>query len=86
MRRALPPKAGRHLLRRQNGLGGVLFGIEADGEISEPFLPGRLPQHCPMSSIASPMSRTKRGLVRSPSRSASTVSPATASPTATPSS
>ncbi len=42
------PKAGRHLLLPgQNGLGGVLFGLEAAGEARDPFLPGRLPQLLP---------------------------------------
>jgi leucyl aminopeptidase len=42
------PKAGRHLLLPgQNGLGGVLFGLEAEGEAADRFLPGRLTQHLP---------------------------------------
>ena len=43
------PKAGRHLLLpAKNGLGGVLFGLEdADDGLSDPFLPGRLPQILP---------------------------------------
>jgi leucyl aminopeptidase len=41
-------KAGRHLLFPGKGaLGGVLFGIEAADEATDPFLPGRLPQHLP---------------------------------------
>src|SRR6202795_5306688 len=42
------PKAGRHLLLPgKNGLGGVLFGIEANGDVKDLFLPGRLPQLLP---------------------------------------
>ena len=42
------PKAGRHLLLPgKKGLGGVLFGLEADDEARDPFLPGRLPQQLP---------------------------------------
>jgi leucyl aminopeptidase len=42
------PKAGRHLLLPgKNGLGGVLFGIEANGDVKDRFLPGRLPQLLP---------------------------------------
>jgi len=42
------PKAGRHLLLPgKNGLGGVLFGLEATGDPKDLFLPGRLPQHLP---------------------------------------
>ena len=42
------PKAGRHLLLPgKNGLGGVLFGIEASGDVKDLFLPGRLPQLLP---------------------------------------
>jgi leucyl aminopeptidase len=42
------PKAGRHLLLPgKNGLGGMLFGIEADGDVKDLFLPGRLPQLLP---------------------------------------
>jgi leucyl aminopeptidase len=41
------PKPGRHLLlpgeSGSNGLGGVLFGIEADDAPKDWFLPGRLP-------------------------------------------
>jgi leucyl aminopeptidase len=37
------PKAGRHLLLPgKNGLSAVLFGIEAAGDVKDPFLPGRL--------------------------------------------
>ncbi len=42
------PKAGRHLLLPgKNGLGGVLFGIEATDETMNPFLPGNLAQQLP---------------------------------------
>jgi leucyl aminopeptidase len=42
------PKASRHLLLPgKNGLGGVLFGLEAAGDIKDPFLPGRLAQLLP---------------------------------------
>lgn len=42
------PKAGRHLLLPgPKGLGGVLFGLEGDGEAADRFLPGRLTQHLP---------------------------------------
>jgi leucyl aminopeptidase len=42
------PKPGRHLLLPgKNGLGGVLFGLEGDGDAKDLFLPGRLPQHLP---------------------------------------
>jgi leucyl aminopeptidase len=42
------PKAGRHLLLPgKNGLGGVLFGIEATDDVKDLFLPGRLPQLLP---------------------------------------
>jgi leucyl aminopeptidase len=42
------PKAGRHLLLPgQKGLGGVLFGLEGEGETTDRFLPGRLTQHLP---------------------------------------
>jgi leucyl aminopeptidase len=46
------PKAGRHLLLPgkgglKGGLGGVLFGLEGDGETKDMFLPGRLVQHVP---------------------------------------
>ena len=42
------PKAGRHLLLPgQKGLGGVLFGLEGEGEAADRFLPGRLTQHLP---------------------------------------
>jgi leucyl aminopeptidase len=42
------PKAGRHLLLPgENGLGGVLFGLEDADERNDPFLPGRLPQLLP---------------------------------------
>ena len=35
------PKAGRHLLLPgQRGLGGVLFGLEGEGEAADRFLPG----------------------------------------------
>src|SRR5579859_4098667 len=41
-------KAGRHLLLPgQNGLGGVLFGLEGGDDARDLFLPGRLPQHLP---------------------------------------
>jgi leucyl aminopeptidase len=38
------PKPGRHLLLpgKGDGLGGVLFGLEADAGEADPFLPGRL--------------------------------------------
>ena len=37
------PKAGRHLLLPgQKGLGGVLFGLEGEGETADRFLPGRV--------------------------------------------
>jgi len=42
------PKAGRHLLLPgKDGLGGVLFGIEATDDVKDLFLPGRLPQLLP---------------------------------------
>jgi leucyl aminopeptidase len=42
------PKSGRHLaLPGGTGLGGILFGIEAEDETADPFLPGLLPQHLP---------------------------------------
>jgi len=42
------PKSGRHLLLPgKAGLGGVLFGLEAANDVSDPFLPGRLPQLLP---------------------------------------
>src|ERR1700719_2003178 len=42
------PKAGRNLLLPgKNGLGGVLFGIEANGDVRYLSLPGRLPQLLP---------------------------------------
>jgi leucyl aminopeptidase len=42
------PKAGRHLLLPgKGGLGGVLFGLDAADEASDPFLPGRLAQLLP---------------------------------------
>jgi leucyl aminopeptidase len=42
------PKAGRHLLLPgRKGLGGVLFGLEGEGETADRFLPGRLTQHLP---------------------------------------
>ncbi len=41
-------KAGRYLLLPgQNGLGGVLFGLEGGDDATDLFLPGRLPQHLP---------------------------------------
>src|SRR5690348_14645853 len=45
---AFEPKTGRHLLLPgKNGLGGVLFGLEAADDAKDLFLPGRLPQHLP---------------------------------------
>src|SRR5579872_6981522 len=42
------PKAGRHIfLPGKNGLGGVLFGLEANGDLQDRFLPGRLAQLLP---------------------------------------
>jgi leucyl aminopeptidase len=42
------PKAGRHmLLPGKKGLGGVLFGLEGDGDLQDRFLPGRLAQLLP---------------------------------------
>ncbi len=42
------PKPGRHLLLPgADGLGGVLFGIEAVGQPTNPFLPGTLTSHLP---------------------------------------
>ncbi|MGH6674378.1 MAG: leucyl aminopeptidase family protein [Xanthobacteraceae bacterium] len=42
------PKPSRHMmLPGKDGLGGVLFGLEAGGEPSDPFLPGRLAQSLP---------------------------------------
>ncbi len=42
------PKSGRHLLLPgADGLGGVLFGIEAAGQPTNPFLPGTLTSHLP---------------------------------------
>ena len=42
------PKPGRHLLLPgADGLGGVLFGIEAAGQPTNPFLPGTLTSHLP---------------------------------------
>jgi len=42
------PTAGRHLLLPGKGkLGGVLFGIDAEDDVRDPFLPGRLAQHLP---------------------------------------
>jgi leucyl aminopeptidase len=42
------PKAGRHLLLPgQNGLGGVLFGLENADGLTDRFLPGRLAQLLP---------------------------------------
>jgi leucyl aminopeptidase len=42
------PKPGRHLLLPgNNGLGGVLFGLEGADDTKDLFLPGRLPQHLP---------------------------------------
>ena len=42
------PEAGRHLLLPgKKGLGGVLFGLEADGGLQDRFLPGRLAQLLP---------------------------------------
>jgi leucyl aminopeptidase len=42
------PKAGRNLLLPgKNGLGGVLFGLEGDGDLQDRFLPGRLAQILP---------------------------------------
>jgi leucyl aminopeptidase len=42
------PKAGRHmLLPGKNGLGGVLFGLESQGDLQDRFLPGRLAQLLP---------------------------------------
>src|SRR5580692_7835745 len=42
------PKAGRNLLLPgKNGLGGVLFGLEGDGDLQDRFLPGRLAQLLP---------------------------------------
>ena len=41
-------KAGRYLLLPgQNGLGGVLFGLDDADDARDLFLPGRLPQHLP---------------------------------------
>ncbi len=42
------PRAGRHLLLPgKGGLGGVLFGLEGDGDQQDRFLPGRLAQMLP---------------------------------------
>jgi leucyl aminopeptidase len=42
------PKPARHLLLPgKSGLGGVLFGLEGNGDTKDLFLPGRLPQHLP---------------------------------------
>ena len=42
------PKSGRHLLLPGKvGLGAVLFGLEAANDVTDPFLPGRLPQLLP---------------------------------------
>jgi leucyl aminopeptidase len=42
------PKAGRILiLPGKNGLGGVLFGLEAADDVNDPFLPGRLSSQLP---------------------------------------
>jgi leucyl aminopeptidase len=42
------PKAGRYLLLPgKDGIGAVLFGIDAGDEAKDPFLPGRLAQHLP---------------------------------------
>ena len=46
------PKSGRYLPLPGKGddeahLGGVLFGLEGEGETEDPFLPGRLAQHLP---------------------------------------
>jgi leucyl aminopeptidase len=42
------PKAGRHmLLPGKKGLGGVLFGLESQGDLQDRFLPGRLAQLLP---------------------------------------
>jgi leucyl aminopeptidase len=42
------PKPGRYLvLPGADGLGGVLFGIEATGETTDPFLPGSLANQLP---------------------------------------
>ncbi|HTV31340.1 MAG TPA: leucyl aminopeptidase family protein [Xanthobacteraceae bacterium] len=42
------PKSGRHLLLPGKvGLGGILFGLEATNDVTDPFLPGRLPQLLP---------------------------------------
>jgi len=42
------PKAGRYLmLPGANGLGGILFGIEAASDAKDPFLPGTLTGHLP---------------------------------------
>jgi len=42
------PKAGRHLLLPgKKGLGGVLFGLAAEDDGGDRFLPGRLPQLLP---------------------------------------
>ncbi len=41
-------KAGRYLLLPgQNGLGGVLFGLDDADDARDLFMPGRLPQHLP---------------------------------------
>ena len=48
MRQVLSLRPGRHLLLPgQKGLGGVLFGLEGEGETADRFLPGRLTQHLP---------------------------------------
>jgi leucyl aminopeptidase len=45
---AFEPKPGRHLLLPgKNGLGGVLFGLEAADDAKDLFLPGRLAQQLP---------------------------------------
>jgi leucyl aminopeptidase len=45
---AFEPKPGRHLLLPgKNGLGGVLFALEAADDAKDLFLPGRLPQLLP---------------------------------------
>ena len=42
------PKPGQYLaLPGQDGLGGILFGLEAASEPKDPFLPGRLAQQLP---------------------------------------
>ena len=73
------PKPGRYLvLPGADGLGGVLFGIEAAGETTDPFLPGSLANQLPDGFTGLPTIHPMRGSLRSLLRSVPIVLRATA--------